>query len=116
MAQFMSAGYPVELVAAKKADRIAWISNDKGLRNVFTASAPGFRAIRVTSFMNDDGVDISDVELSDDGSIAVFVSGSAPNQGLMFARLRGFEERTTKDAGLEPTRRENFDRSSSITS
>ena len=44
MTQFMSAAFPLELVAAKKADRIAWISNDKGLRNVFTAAAPGFRA------------------------------------------------------------------------
>ena len=40
MAQFMSAGYPVEMVAATRADRIAWIANDKGLRNVFTAAAP----------------------------------------------------------------------------
>ena len=38
MAQFMSAAFPLELVAAKKADRIAWIANDKGLRNVFTAA------------------------------------------------------------------------------
>ena len=27
----------------------AWIANDKGLRNVFTAAAPGFRVVRVTS-------------------------------------------------------------------
>ena len=48
MAQFMSAGFPLELVAAKKADRIAWIANDKGLRNVYTAAAPDFMAVRVT--------------------------------------------------------------------
>src|SRR4051812_543339 len=57
MAQFMSAGFPQELVAAKKADRIAWLSNDRGLRNVFTAAAPAFRPVRVTAFLDDNGVD-----------------------------------------------------------
>src|SRR5687767_4984072 len=80
MAQFMSAGYPLELVAAKKTDRIAWISNDKGLRNVFTASAPGFRAVRVTSFMKDDGVDTTQLSISDDGSIVAFTRGHGINR------------------------------------
>jgi hypothetical protein len=37
MAQFMSLAFPLELVSARRADRIAWIANDKGLRNVITA-------------------------------------------------------------------------------
>jgi hypothetical protein len=80
MAQFMSAGYPVEIVAAKKADRIAWIANDKGLRNVFTAAAPGFRAVRVTSFMKDDGVDTTQLTISDDGSTVSFTRGHGMNR------------------------------------
>src|SRR5690348_7033506 len=80
MAQFMSAGWPSELVAAKKADRIAWIALDKGRRNVFTAAAPGFRAVRVTSFMNDDGIDISQLSISDDGTVVTFTRGTAPNR------------------------------------
>ncbi|HET7698412.1 MAG TPA: prolyl oligopeptidase family serine peptidase [Vicinamibacterales bacterium] len=80
MAQFMSAGYPLELVAAKRADRIAWIANDKGLRNVFTASAPGFRAVRVTSFMKDDGVDTTQLSMSDDGTIVSFTRGHTANR------------------------------------
>lgn len=80
MAQFMSAGFPVEMVAAKKADRIAWIANDKGLRNVFTAAAPGFRAVRVTSFMKDDGVDTTQLTISDDGSMVSFTRGHGMNR------------------------------------
>ena len=57
MSQFMSAAFPMELVAARKADRIAWIANDRGMRNVYTASAPDFRPARVTSYMRDDGVE-----------------------------------------------------------
>jgi dipeptidyl-peptidase 4 len=80
MAQFMSAGYPLELVAARKADRIAWIANDKGLRNVFTAAAPAFRAVRVTSFMKDDGVDTTQLSISDDGTMVSFTRGHGMNR------------------------------------
>ena len=79
MAQFMSFAFPMELVAATKADRIAWISNDKGLRNVFTAAAPDFRPVRVTSYMRDDGVDTTQLAISDDGSTVVFTRGHTKN-------------------------------------
>jgi dipeptidyl-peptidase 4 len=80
MAQFMSAAFPLELVAAKKTDRIAWISNDKGLRNVFTAAGPDFRPVRVTSFMKDDGVDTTQLSISDDGSMVSFTRGHDRNR------------------------------------
>ena len=41
---------------------------------------PIFRPVRLTRFLDDDGRDLTDVNLSDDGSIAVFVRGSAPNR------------------------------------
>ena len=80
MAQFMSAGWPTELVAARKADRIAWTALDKGRRNIYTAVGPEFRAVRVTSFLNDDGVDISQLSMSDDGAVVTFTRGTAPNR------------------------------------
>src|SRR5689334_5810068 len=75
MAQFMSAAFPMELVAAKKADRIAWIANDKGLRNVYTAAAPDFKPVRVTAYLKDDGVDTTQLSISDDGATVVFTRG-----------------------------------------
>ena len=78
--QFISPASPLTLASAAKADRIAWMVYDRGLRNVYTAVAPDFRAVRATSFLKDDGTDLTDVELSDDGSIIVFVRGSAPNR------------------------------------
>ena len=80
MQQFMSFAFPMELVAAKKADRIAWISNDKGMRNVFTAAAPDFRAVRVTSYMKDDGVDTTQLSMSDDGTTVTFTRGHDTNR------------------------------------
>ncbi|HEX9365815.1 MAG TPA: hypothetical protein VF921_04260, partial [Vicinamibacterales bacterium] len=79
MTQFMSFAFPMELVAAAKADRIAWISNDKGLRNVFTAAAPGFHPVRVTSYLKDDGVDTTQLSISDDGATVVFTRGATKN-------------------------------------
>jgi dipeptidyl-peptidase-4 len=79
MTQFMSFAFPQELVVAKKADRIAWISNDKGLRNVYSAAAPDFHAVRVTSYMRDDGVDTTQLSISDDGSTMIFTRGATMN-------------------------------------
>src|SRR6187399_585908 len=79
IASYLKPGLPLELVSARKADRIAWISYEAGLRNVFTAAAPAFTPVRVTSFMKDDGVDLTTLRISDDGSTVAFVRGSAPN-------------------------------------
>ncbi|MGH7618621.1 MAG: S9 family peptidase [Gemmatimonadaceae bacterium] len=78
--QFLSAAYPSELVSAKKADRIAWLAYDRGLRNVYTAAGPAFKPVRLTKFLDDDGVILSELEISDDGSVVTFVRGSEPNR------------------------------------
>jgi len=73
--QFLSAAYPLELVAAKKTDRVAWIAYDRGQRNVYTAAAPDFRPVRLTRFLEDNGIDVTSLRISDDGSVVVFVRG-----------------------------------------
>jgi len=80
IAQFLSPASPLELNAARKADRIAWVSYERGMRNVYAAGAPTFKPVRLTRFLADDGTDVTDVALSDDGTLAVFVRGSAPNR------------------------------------
>jgi dipeptidyl-peptidase 4 len=80
MAQFISPGYPASLVSAKKADRVAWVVLDAGKRNVYTAAAPDFRPVRLTAFLDDNGVDTSDPSISDDGSVVVFVRGHSLNR------------------------------------
>ena len=80
IAQFWSADAPQEVVAAKKSDRIAWIDYVEGKRNVYTAVAPAFRPVRLTNYLKDDGIDLTDVQISDDGSTVVFVRGSKLNR------------------------------------
>jgi dipeptidyl-peptidase 4 len=78
--QFLMPGYPTEIVSAKKVDRIAWTAYEHGRRNVYTASGPQFHALRVTNVMKDDGIELSDLSISDDGAIVVFVRGTQPNR------------------------------------
>jgi dipeptidyl aminopeptidase/acylaminoacyl peptidase len=78
--RFLSPASPLELVAAKKVDRIAWTSFEEGKRNAYTAAAPAFTPVRLTSFMDDNGIDLSGVRISDDGSTVIFTRGTAPNR------------------------------------
>ena len=80
MAQFMSPAFPLELVSARKTERIAWIANDKGMRNVYTAAPPSFRPIRVTQYLKDDGVDLTQLAISADGATIVFTRGHTTNR------------------------------------
>jgi dipeptidyl aminopeptidase/acylaminoacyl peptidase len=79
LAQYLKPGLPLELVSARRADRVAWISYEEGKRNVYTAVAPLFKPVKATSFTADDGVDMTEVRISDDGGVVAFVRGSAPN-------------------------------------
>jgi hypothetical protein len=65
--QFLSAASPLEIVAARKADKIAWVAFEEGQRNAYSAAAPAFTPVRLTSFLKDDGVDLSAPRISDDG-------------------------------------------------
>ena len=78
--QFLSPASPLELFRREKSIVSAWTAFEEGRRNVYTAAAPAFTPVRVTNFMKDDGIDLSGVRISDDGSTVVFVRGSAPNR------------------------------------
>ncbi len=76
---YFNVASPLSLTSAEKTDRVAWKTYEKGMRNVYTAAAPSWKPVNLTRFTKDDGIDISDIALSDDGSVAVFVRGSATN-------------------------------------
>ena len=60
--QVLSPAFPFELVSATKADRIAWIAFERGMRNVYTAAAPDFKPVRLTNYLEDDGNDLHQPE------------------------------------------------------
>ena len=69
--------YPFQsgLVAADRADRIAWITVVKGARNVWSAAGPDYRARRLTDATADDGQELTGLVLSPDGLRAIWVRG-----------------------------------------
>jgi len=78
--QVLSAPYPSELTSAEKADRIAWVMNDEGVRNIWTATAPDYEPIQLTEYTEDDGLPLSSLILSPDGSFLIYIRGGARNR------------------------------------
>ena len=89
IAQFLSPASPIEVTAARKVDRVAWIAYEQGKRNVYTAAAPAFTPVRLTKYLKDDGIDLTEVRISADGSTVVFVRGSAANRAGWHANPSG---------------------------
>ena len=83
LADVLSSPYPSNLVAARKADRVAWIMNDRGARNVWTAAAPDLKPVDLTGYARDEVFKIDEVQLTDDGRTAVFVSFVARTRGTI---------------------------------
>ena len=74
--QVMSSPFPTALTAAAKANRIAWVFDSRGERNVWIADAPEFAGRQVTHYQGDDGQDIFAVKLTPDGKTVVYARGS----------------------------------------
>lgn len=73
--QIKSYPFPNELTAASTGSRIAWAFNERGLRNVWVAEGPDFRARRLTNFNTDDGQELTSISISADGKYVAYVRG-----------------------------------------
>jgi dipeptidyl aminopeptidase/acylaminoacyl peptidase len=74
--QVMSSPFPTALTSAAKANRIAWVFDSRGERNVWVADAPDFAGRQITHYQGDDGQDIFAVKLTPDGKTVVYARGS----------------------------------------
>ena len=77
--QVMSAPFPNNLAVAEHSGRIAWVFNAKGVRNVWIADGPDFKAHQVTKY-TDDGTPIASVRLTPDGKTVLYARGSETNR------------------------------------
>ena len=66
---------PENLVASPAGSAIAWTFNERGVRNVYAADAPGFEPRRITSYREDDGQELTQLAFSSDGQTIVYVRG-----------------------------------------
>jgi len=73
--QVLNYPFVSEMAAAKEANRVAWIRDLKGVRNVWVADGPAYKARQVTQYKNDDGQEITQLTFSPDGKHLVYVRG-----------------------------------------
>ncbi len=74
--QVLSGTFNSELLAAPRGERVVWMANQEGRRNVWIADAGGGAGARqLTAYTADDGQDIGDLAWTPDGQSVVYVHG-----------------------------------------
>jgi dipeptidyl aminopeptidase/acylaminoacyl peptidase len=85
----LSASFPQEIRSAPVGERVAFVLNDHGKRNIWLADGPyggsTYAARQLTHYEEDDGVQVSGLMFSSDGKQLVFVRGEPPNRAGEFA-------------------------------
>jgi dipeptidyl aminopeptidase/acylaminoacyl peptidase len=113
--------FPNELTAAATGTRLAWALNERGLRNIFVAEGPDYRARQLTPYRSDDGQELTSVSVSPDGRYVVYVRGGEhgsnwddllpvnpasvpvpPKLGLWSVPFAGGEPKLLAEGGDEP--------------
>ncbi len=73
--QVMSAPFPSDLVAAPAGGKMAWVFDVCGVRNIWVAEPPDYKAREVTSYAEDDGQEIDELAWTPDARAIVYVRG-----------------------------------------
>ncbi len=82
--QVLSAPFPAGLTAAPTGDRVAWIFNNQGSRNVWVAERGSDAALHghsLTHYSGDDGMDMGDLGWAQSGEVLVYTRGGSLEGG-----------------------------------
>src|SRR5438477_11100095 len=77
----LSAPFASELITAPANGRVGWLANAEGVRNVWVADAPEYKARQLTKYDADDGIDIGELAFTPDGESIVFTRGGDLDTG-----------------------------------
>jgi len=75
MAQVLGYPFPSDLTAWRSGSAFAWTSDARGVRNIWVAEGPDYRARRLTAYTADVGQEITNLHFSRDGKYIVYVHG-----------------------------------------
>jgi dipeptidyl aminopeptidase/acylaminoacyl peptidase len=75
LSDFLGYSFVSELVSADHADRIAWVEEVNGVRNIWGAAGPDFAAHKLTHYAADDGQEITQLRFDQSADRIVFVRG-----------------------------------------
>jgi dipeptidyl aminopeptidase/acylaminoacyl peptidase len=78
--QVLSSPFPSDLVTAQQGQRVAWVFDAQGRRNIWVTEGPQFQARQLTKYDADDGQEITNLQFTPDGKWIVYVRGGPKNQ------------------------------------
>ena len=77
--QILSSPFPSDLIAAPTGERIAWVFNAQGKRNIWAAEVNLSKARQLTQYNEDTGQELTELEFTHDGKWIVYVRGGSAN-------------------------------------
>jgi dipeptidyl aminopeptidase/acylaminoacyl peptidase len=78
--QVLGAPFPSQLAAARQGERVAWVMDRHGERNVWVADGPDWVPRQVTGYLGDDGQPLASLRLTPDGQTVLYVRGTEVNE------------------------------------
>lgn len=75
LSQALSYPFPNALVSSAGGTSIAYVLNERGVRSIWFAQAPAFTPHRLWASGSDDGQEITNLSISNDGKYVVYVRG-----------------------------------------
>jgi dipeptidyl aminopeptidase/acylaminoacyl peptidase len=98
--QVLSSPFPTELIASPAGNRVAWVFDARGLRNIWIAE-PGaggsYRSRQVTQYNQDDGQDVGELAWTPDGQALVYVRGGDLENGGNYPNPASVSEGVEQD-------------------
>jgi Tol biopolymer transport system component len=79
ISDFLSVPFPSSLKATKDGKKIAFVMNDKGVRNIHITGSGGNLTKVLTNNTIEDGMDLGSLQFSPNGDRMVFVKGNSTN-------------------------------------
>jgi dipeptidyl aminopeptidase/acylaminoacyl peptidase len=102
--QVLAFAFPSNVVSAPTGERIAWLANDRGHRNVWVAEAPGWEPRQLTPYDRDDGRDLSALRFLPDGQRLIYLRGHGTNMDGEVANPTSDIDGATRDLWLVDAR------------
>jgi len=78
--EILSSPFPADLVSAPGEGAFAWTQNERGLRSLWVAWAPEYRARALFRDERDEGQELTQLAFGPGAAAIVFVRGGAPNR------------------------------------
>ena len=98
--QIMSSPFPDDLTAAPAGGTVAWVFNARGVRNIWVAQPPSYKARAITSYAGDDGQEIGELAWMPDGKGIVYTRGGDMEMGREYPNPRSIPQGVEQDVWL----------------